>query len=183
MWPALGRRVPARYRDLVTTDDVIRTEPARLGDERSMLVAWVDYYRATLLYKCAGLTPEQLVSQPCPPSDMSLAGLVRHMTEMERAYAHRLAEPGVQLLYCTDDSPDGDFEGATAEEATKDLEVYVAHCERSREVMAAHGLDDEFGRVDHYSLRWVYLYLIKEYARHLGHADLLREAIDGSVGE
>jgi len=167
----------------VTTDDVIRTEPARLGDERSMLEAWVDYYRATLLYKCAGLTPEQLVSQPSPPSDMSLAGLVRHLTEMERAYAHRLAEPGLALLYCTDDSPDGDFEGASVEEVDRDLEIYVAHCERSREVMAAHGLDDEFGRVHHYSLRWVYLYLIKEYARHLGHADLLREAIDGSVGE
>jgi hypothetical protein len=166
----------------VTTDDVNRTEPARLGDERGMLDAWLDYYRVTLLYKCAGLTPEQMVSRPLP-SEMSLAGLVRHLTEMERAYAHRLADPKLALLYCTDRAPDGDFDGAVAEEVEADLAIYAEHCQRSREIMGKLGLDDEFGRSDHYSLRWIYLYLIKEYARHLGHADLLREAIDGAVGE
>src|SRR5262249_35390881 len=122
----------ARYRGRVTTDDVTRVEPPLLGDERPLLVAWLDYYRATPLHKCSGLTPEQLVLKSSPPSDMSLAGLVRHLTEMERAYAHRLAEPGLALLYCTDDTPDGDFEGATAEQAERDLEIYAEHCERSR---------------------------------------------------
>lgn len=113
-----------------------------------MLDGWLDYYRATLLHKCAGLTPEQLVARSCPPSPMSLVGLVRHLTEME-----------------------------------EDLKIFADHCARSREIMAGARLDQEFGRTRSYTLRWVYLYLIKEYARHLGHADLLRERVDGATGE
>jgi len=114
---------------------------------------------------------------------MSLAGLIRHMTEMERAYAHRLADRTVKLLYCTDDDPDGDFDSATAEQALTDVQTLIEHAARSRDIMAKHQLDDTFGSTGSYSLRWVYHYLIKEYARHLGHADLLRERIDGAVGE
>jgi hypothetical protein len=161
----------------------VRTEPPRRGDERALLDAWLDYYRATLLHKCGGLSGEQLAERACPPSPMSLVGLVRHMTEMERAYAHRLAEPGLPLHYCTDESPDGDFEDVTPAGAAADLALFAKHCIRSQEVMAASPLDATFGRAEPYSLRWVYLYLIKEYARHLGHADLLRERIDGVTGE
>jgi hypothetical protein len=94
---------------------------------------------------------------------------------MERAYAQRLARPDLPLRYVTDESPDGDFEDATAEQVQADLVTFTEHWDRSREVMAALPLDDR--------LRWHYLYLIKEYARHLGHADLLRERIDGATGE
>jgi hypothetical protein len=163
--------------------DVRRVEPPSLGGERTQLDTWLDYYRATVRHKCAGLTGGQLTARSCPPSPMSLIGLVRHLTEMERAYAHRLAEPGLPLYYCTDASPDGDFTDVSAEAAAEDLEIFAAHCARSREIMGGKGLDDTFGRTGSYSLRWVYLYLIKEYARHLGHADLLRERIDGATGE
>jgi hypothetical protein len=114
---------------------------------------------------------------------MSLIGLVRHMTEMERVYGHRLADWSIGWLYCTDEKEEGDFEAVTAAAAQADLETFRAHCVQTREIMAAHDLDDTFGRTNSYALRWFYLYLIKEYARHLGHADLLRERIDGATGE
>jgi hypothetical protein len=97
---------------------------------------------------------------------------------------HRLADRGIGLLYCTDENEEGDFEGMTAAGASADLETFRQHCARTREVMAAHELGDTFAkRTNAYTLRWFYLYLIKEYARHLGHADLLRERIDGVTGE
>jgi hypothetical protein len=160
-----------------------REMPAGLNDERSLLNGWVDYYRATLLLKCEGLTGEQLIKRSCEPSPMSLIGLVRHMTEMERVYGHRLADWEIGWLYCTDENEEGDFEAATAAGAAEDLETFRAHCARTREIMAAHQLDDTFGKQNSHTLRWFYLYLIKEYARHLGHADLLRERIDGATGE
>src|SRR5215475_3877831 len=100
---------------------------------------------------------------------------MRHLTEMERAYAHRLADPATPLLYCTEDNPEGDFEDIDITDVGADLDTFTEHCARSREIMAVLPLDG--------SLRWSYLYLIKEYARHLGHADLLRERIDGATGE
>ncbi len=101
----------------------------------------------------------------------------------ERAFGQRLADRGLALLYCTDDDPDGNFESVTAEAVEDNLRIFGEHCARSREVMGRYKLDDMFGTSSPYSLRWVYLYLIKEYSRHLGHADLLRERIDGSTGE
>jgi Protein of unknown function (DUF664) len=160
-----------------------RNVPAGLSDERGLLDGWLDYYRATLLAKCEGLAGEQLVARSCEPSPMSLLGLVRHMTEMERVYGHRLADWSIGLLYCTDENEDGDFEAATAAGASADLETFREHCVRTREVMAAHELGERFGKTSSYTLRWFYQYLIKEYARHLGHADLLRERIDGATGE
>jgi uncharacterized protein DUF664 len=162
---------------------VDRAEPGGTDDERDLLDGWLDYYRATLLYKCVGLTPEQMAERSCPPSAMSLAGLIRHMTEMERMYAHRLADPEVGLLYCTDERPDGDFDDATAASASADVATYEDHCDKSRRIVAGRQLDDRFGTARPRTLRWTYLYLAKEYARHLGHADLLRERIDGTTGE
>jgi hypothetical protein len=166
----------------MTTSDP-RVDPPRIGDDRSMLESWLDYWRASLLHKCAGLSGEQLVERSCPPSPMSLIGLVRHMVEMERGYAHRLADRDTPLLYCTDASPDGDFEDVSAGAVEADLATFREHCDRSREILAGLSLDDLFGRDQKYSVRWVHHYLIKEYARHLGHADLLRERIDGATGE
>jgi hypothetical protein len=160
-----------------------RSVPDGLSDERSLLEGWLDYYRATLLAKCEGLTGEQLIVRSCEPSAMSLIGLVRHMTEMERVYGHRLADFDTGFLYCTDENEEGDFEAVTAAGAAADLETFRAHCARTREIMAAHQLDDTFGPNQSHTLRWFCLYLIKEYARHLGHADLLRERVDGQTGE
>lgn len=167
----------------MTVPQTERSWPPGLAGEREMLDGWLDYYRASLLCKCAGLTAEQLVERSCEPSPLSLGGLVRHMTEMERAYAHRLVDRNVPELYCTDENPDGDFGSATAEQAMADIEIWKDHCARSRHIMSEHQLDDTFGRTSPYSLRWIYHYLVKEYARHLGHADLLRERIDGATGE
>jgi hypothetical protein len=166
----------------MTTADA-RVDPPRIADERPMLESWLDYWRASLLHKCAGLSGDQLVQRSCPPSPMSLIGLVRHMTEMERGYAYRVAEPDTPLLYCTDDSPEGDFEDVSPDAVEEDLATFRAHCDRSREILAGLSLDDQFGRHEPYSVRWVHHYLIKEYARHLGHADLLRERVDGATGE
>jgi Protein of unknown function (DUF664) len=160
-----------------------RTMPGGLSDERGLLDGWLEYYRATLLAKCEGLSGEQLVIRSCEPSPMSLLGLVRHMTEMERVYGHRLADWGTGWLYCSEENEEGDFEAATAAEASADLETFREHCARTREIMAARELGDTFGTTNSYTLRWFYQYLIKEYARHLGHADLLRERIDGAAGE
>jgi hypothetical protein len=157
--------------------------PAGLDDERRLLDGWLDYYRATLLAKCEGLTGEQLIARSCSPSPMSLIGLVRHMTEMERVYGHRLADWDTGFLYCTEENEEADFESVTAQAAAGDLETFRAHCARTRQIMAARELGDAFGRKNSYTLRWFCLYLIKEYARHAGHADLLRERIDGATGE
>jgi hypothetical protein len=160
-----------------------RSMPGGLSDERGLLDGWLDYYRATLLAKCEGLTGQQLITRSCEPSPMSLIGLVRHMTEMERVYGHRLADWSIGLLYCTDENEEGDFEAVTAAGTAADLEAYRAHCARTRQIMAAHQLGETFGPKDSHTLRWFYQYLIKEYARHLGHADLLRERLDGATGE
>src|SRR6185437_7478202 len=111
----------------MTVPDIERTEPDRSGDERSQLVAWLDYYRASVLHKCSGLTAEQLVVRSCEPSPLSLAGLVRHMTEMERVYAHRIADRATPLLYCTDDAPDGHIESVNAEQAMTDVQTLIDH--------------------------------------------------------
>jgi hypothetical protein len=109
-----------------------RNMPEGLDDERSLLDGWLDYYRATLLVKCEGLTGEQLVKRPCEPSPMSLIGLVRHMTEMERVYGHRIADWEISWLYCTDENEEGEIEAATAAGADADLETFRAHSARTR---------------------------------------------------
>ena len=105
------------------------------------------------------------------------------MTEMERVYGHRLADWDISWLYCTDENQEGDFEAVTAAGAAAGLETFRAHCGRTRQIMVAHQLGDTFGKRNSRTLRWFYLYLIEEYSRHLGHADLLRERIDGMTGE
>src|SRR5579862_4715919 len=113
-----------------------RTMPGGSGNERSLLDGWLDYYRATLLAKCEGLTGEQLVTRSCEPSRMSLIGLVRHMTEMERMYGHRLADWDISWLYCTDENEAADFEAVTAGGAAADLASFRAHCAQTRQIMA-----------------------------------------------
>jgi len=164
-----------------------RVDPPYVADERTMLEAWLDFHRATLLGKCAGLSDEQLRTRSVPPSTMSLHGLVRHLTEVERNWFRRyLGGEEPAPLYYSDAEPDGDFDLVEDADAAADLETYAAEVEASRALAAGRGLDEIVPRArrgEPLSLRWIYVHLIEEYARHNGHADLLRQRIDGAVGE
>jgi Protein of unknown function (DUF664) len=160
-----------------------RRDPPRVTDERTSLDSWLEYHRATLLVKCAGLTPGQLATRSCPPSPLSLLGLVRHMAEVESWFHDFDGEPGRDLYYSAD-NPDADFEDIDPDRADDDLAAYRSSVERSRAAVAGRGLEeltpDSAAPI---SLRWVYQHMIEEYARHNGHADLLRERIDGATGD
>ena len=164
----------------------VRTDPPFRDPERPALEAWLEYERATLLTKCAGLPPEQLVVRSVPPSSLSLLGLVRHLTEVERSwFRRRLDGQDVPRLYCSEEAPDGDFDDVDPSRADDDLAAYQAEVAAVREVASRHALED-VGRTrlgEEVDLRWIYLHMIEEYARHNGHADLLRERIDGETGD
>ena len=163
-----------------------RTEPERLTDERTSLEQWLDYHRATLLLKCAGLDDQQMKQRALPPSRLSLLGLVRHLTEVERWW-FRMYAAGQELEFPYD--PDGiglDIEEVEVADAAADLEAYLAECTASRAALVGRSLEDVVPRREQRperNIRWVYLHMIEEYARHNGHADMLREAIDGQTGE
>jgi hypothetical protein len=160
-----------------------RQKTPRVTGERTSLETWLEFHRSTLLIKCAGLTPDQLVTRSCAPSTLSLLGLVRQMAEVESWFHVFDGEP-VDYLYCTKDQPDADFEDLDPARADRELAVYQACAERSRAAVAGRGLDDLVPDPSPQptSLRWVYQHMIEEYARHNGHADLLRELIDGARG-
>ncbi|MBM0234252.1 DinB family protein [Micromonospora sp. STR1_7] len=163
-----------------------RIGPPLTGDERETLRAFLDFHRATLALKCDGLSDEELRRQSMPPSTLSLLGLVRHMAEVERAWFRRVIDgEDVPLVW----SRTGDFQqaydagSATRAEAFDAWEREVEHARRIER--AAVSLDVTGHNVrsgETVSLRLVMLHLIHEYARHNGHADLLREGIDGTVG-
>ena len=170
-----------------TAPEVTRTEPPTVDAERAALEAWLDYHRQTLLFKCQGLTGEQLVERTVAPSSLSLLGLVRHMAEVERSWFRRRfgGQSEVGDLYCSDEFPDGDFDLAEASGAEADFATFTRECELARQTADGRSLDDTFihPRGETYDLRWVYLHMIEEYARHNGHADILREQIDGVAGD
>ncbi len=156
------------------------------GDERAMLTVWLDYQRATLLWKCEGVSGADLARKGVPPSNLSLLGLVRHMTLVEWHWFERVfsGNPSPQP-FPTDVDPDSDFNDLQSERAGIDLERFQRQCDVSRAIVAAaDSLDQEAANAaDVVSLRWIMVHMIEEYARHNGHADLLRELIDGEVGE
>jgi uncharacterized protein DUF664 len=171
-----------------------RVHPPFRDGERAAVEAWLEFHRATLLTKCAGLTPEQLGTRSVPPSALSLRGLLRHMTEVEAGWFRQvLGGQEVTWAYCSDDDPDGDFDGVgrpgddPVTAVPRELAAFTAECQRSRALAAGHGSLDDVGagprRGEQVSLRWIYLHMIEEYARHNGHADLLRERIDGVTGD
>ncbi|MGW6710203.1 DinB family protein [Streptomyces sp. NPDC054956] len=166
-----------------------RTEPSTTANERDMLDGWLDYHRSTLAWKCEGLPDEELRATPLLPSELSLLGLVRHMAEVER-YWFREIMLGEELpeLFCTDDDPDGDFHFGDKATWTEAEQVWQTEVELARQAAAGRSLDltsqpESHRRGEVFSLRWVYTHMIEEYARHNGHADLLREHLDGSTGE
>jgi hypothetical protein len=169
-----------------TAPVVERAEPPDVAGEREALQGWLDYHRATLLMKCQGLTADQLVLRAIAPSTLTLLGLVRHMAEVERAwYRKRFAGEPVGLLFCTDEYPDGDFDLVDPVSAEADFAAFTSECELADAAAAGRSLDDTFvsSRGETLDLRWIYIHMIEEYARHNGHADILREQIDGVTGD
>ncbi len=166
-------------------EDPRRQEPTFVLDERSMLEAWLEFHRTTLLLKCEGLDDADRKARPVPTSKLSLHGLVRHMAEVERNWFRRVllreaAAPPIWYDPAIDDSElvpldDADWES--------DLAAWQTECDAARRAAAGHGLDDTgLRRGRPCSLRWIYTHMIEEYARHNGHADLIRELVDGRVG-
>jgi hypothetical protein len=163
-----------------------RTGPPFLSADRESLESWLEFYRATLPIKIGGLTADQLCQASVPPSSLTLLGIVRHLTYVERVWlTNTVAGLDAPPLYCEDD-PDGDFNGIDPATAFDDLARYDRELEISREhARACADLDAPLPGRRHgqeVNLRWVYVHLIEEYARHLGHADLVRECVDGVTG-
>lgn len=156
------------------------------ADERETLTSFLDWHRNTLALKCAGVDRARLSDQSVPPSGLSLHGLLRHMAGVERWWFRlKFGQEDVPMLYYSDDDPNQDFE--TLDGDVDDvLEVWRAECARSREVVARTASLDDTGGLSRkgvpFSLRFVIVTMIAEYARHNGHADLLREQIDGQTG-
>jgi hypothetical protein len=169
----------------VTTE--FRVDPPTAASERDLLQGFLDYHRGTLLWKVSGLTGEQLTQRAVDPSSMSLIGLVRHLTEVERFwYQYCLDRRDAKAKFWTDEYPDGDFDLVDPTQAEQDVEDFRAIVKVSDEIAAGYDLDDTFTRPrrdEPYSVRYLYIHMIEEYARHNGHADLLRERIDGVTGE
>ena len=158
-----------------------------VGDEWAMLVDFLNAQRATLRLKCAGLHAE-LATRSVEPSTLSLLGLVRHLADVERRWFRQvLAGQPVAPRFAAAGDPDGDFNGALASndviaQAWTALREEIAFADEfvaNTPDLDVSGADDWRGEV---SLRWVLIHLVEEYARHNGHADLLRERIDGSIG-
>lgn len=163
-----------------------RTFPPLTADEREMLRAYLDHQRATLALKCEGLSEEELRRCSTPPSTLSLLGLVRHMAEVERAWFRRIInEEDIRLVW----SDRGDFQvayevsEATWPEAFTAWQAEIEHARRIEREAVSLDVTGYLAKADSaVSLRRAMVHLIDEYARHNGHADLLREAIDGTVG-
>ncbi len=169
-----------------------RIDPSMAADERTTLLAFLDWYRATLLIKVDGLDDQQARTRSTPPSSLSLMGLVRHMAEVERNWFQRcMLDRAAPPLYYTDTDDDLDMHPPADATLADAVAALRAEIEAADIVIADHHLDDtsvrerrtEAGGTFHPNLRWILVHMIEEYARHAGHADLLREAIDGVTGD
>jgi uncharacterized damage-inducible protein DinB len=163
----------------------VRKRPTYLHAERELLDGWLEFHRSTLLVKCDGLTDALRKARPVESSLLSLHGLVRHIAETERNWFSRILEnkPDLGRIWhdpAVEGSPMVPLDHANWEE---DLAVYRDQCDHNRRVAADRALDDcGTWRGKQVSLRSVYLHMIQEYARHNGHADIIRELLDGATG-
>ena len=166
-----------------------RPQPALNADERTMLEGWLEYHRETLAWKCEGLNDAQLRTASVEPSELSLMGLVRHMAEVERAWFRRvLVGDDVGPIYYSDEDRDGEFHLTDADTWEEAYATWQGEITIARRNAAGFALDDRSKSRsrfsdEHISLRWIYTHMIEEYARHNGHADLLRERVDGVTGD
>jgi uncharacterized damage-inducible protein DinB len=188
--------VPARWTQATVYDDMWvdpaddpREDASPVVDERSLLLEYLRAQRLTLKMKCEGLDAHGLAARSVPPSTMSLLGLVRHMAEVERSWSRRvMAGEDASRRFVTADDRDGDWNGAVADEAVV-REAWAALREEQQftdrfvAAQADLGFTRDTSDGGSISLREVLLHLIEEYARHNGHADLLRERVDGRVGQ
>jgi len=164
-----------------------RPAPPFSGDERATLCGFLDFQRATLEWKCSGLSDDQLRSRAIDSSAMSLLGLVRHLTDVEQTWFRVSLDrqpPAFRYWDIGPDQADTDWDVDDADVASS-LAAWHEEMARSRAIVAASALDRTFDDPNDgpVSLRWILVHMIEEYARHNGHADLLRERIDGSTGE
>lgn len=174
---------PSNYAPVWAGDT--RAALPRTGSEREILTAALDWQRETFALKCAGMPAERLSEKGVPPSGLSLHGLLRHLAGAERWWFRmQFAGEDVPHLYYSDEDPDQDFETLDGDPAEA-FAVWRAECERSRAVVAAAGLDEtgtQLSSGEPIALRRILVHMLVEYARHNGHADLLRERIDGATG-
>ena len=172
-----------------TAPAVVREPPSQIAGERESLEQWLDFQRETLLMKCSGLTSDQLKVRAVPPSTLSLLGLVRHMVEVERWWFRMHADgQKIEYEFCVDGDDEADFDDIEQANAAADLETFRQEVEHAREAVSGKALDEIVpSRGDHpdrtRDIRWIYVHMIEEYARHNGHADLIREQIDGVTGD
>ncbi len=178
----------------ITIDDHGRPEPPTSGDEAAALFGFLDYQRATLRWKCSGIDAEGLRTSVAA-SDLTLGGLVKHMALVEDGWFRRRLFDQDQIPPWSevdwDADPDWEFHSAAHDSPEKLLALWEDAVDNSRKLaataMADGGLDHPAavswpdGRTP--NLRWIVLHMIEEYARHVGHADLIREVVDGSTGE
>lgn len=166
-----------------------RLVPSTTSDERTMLLEFLNYFRSTVEIKAEGLTDEQARTQCVSPSDMTIMGLIRHLADVERAWFQRVlvGADAPPIFYSKE--PGGDIDGDFHVNETDTLDeaclILRREIETSDVNIALHDLDfvtsnDHHGRV---SLRWILVHMIEEYARHCGHLDLVRESLDGRVGD
>jgi uncharacterized damage-inducible protein DinB len=165
--------------------DPRRHEPAYVLPEREMLEEWLEFHRITLLLKCDGLSDEQRKRRAIPSSRLSLHGLIRHMAEVERNWFVRvlLHQPDTGYYFATAGVNDAELVPLDQADWAHDLEVWREACNTSRTSASHKPLDYEgIRRGQPCTLRWIYVHMMEEYARHNGHADFLRELVDGAVG-
>ncbi|WP_431777036.1 DinB family protein [Streptomyces cucumeris] len=179
-----GTSTPKHYAPRWNNDT--RPTPPAVGDERETLSAVLDWHRATFELKCTGLSPERLSQRAVPPSGLSLHGMVRHLAGVERWWFRiQFAGENVPMLYYSDEDPNQDFDSLDGD-VDEAFSVWRAECEHSRQITAAAASLDETGirkrTGEPISLRRIMVDMIAEYGRHNGHADLLRECIDGCTG-
>ena len=171
-----------------------RTDPDLHGDELTLLSQFLDFHRATLVQKVSGLSAAQLRTRAVATSEITLAGMLKHLALVEddwfqsRLFGRDDIEPWASAPF--DDDRDWEFHSAAEDSPDYLLDLYAAACERSRAAVAEAGGDLERRSVavdrhtgEHFSLRWILIHMVEETARHNGHVDLIREAIDGSTGE
>ena len=162
-------------------------EPALIGDEKSTLSSCLEDQRNVLAWKSQGLSDAQLKEASAPPSNLTLLGLVRHMAEVERSwFRRRLSGEDIAGIWCIEAQPDADFEGVGEADVSQAFTVWEEECRISRSILQElSSLDVTFStpRNPQISARWMVNHMIEEYSRHNGHADLIRERVDGQTGD
>lgn len=152
-----------------------------IGGDRPILEGYLAWERTTFLNICAGLNAEQLSARPLPSSNLSLLGLIRHLAKVERVwFRQRAAGEPIEPMYDPARGKDCDFDDLDPEEAEADFNRLIGEWARADAAVAGMAFDDTFAvGGEFFSLRMTYVHMIGEYSRHNGHADLLRESIDG----